>query len=125
MKKIHGQEYVSVMYPPSVGPSTGATTVAIVVSANAWPRFSGGKVSTTMACWLGCSPPPKNPCSKRNRISSSRLLEIPHRKEQTVKPRMQIVKYRFRPSTVDSQPEIVSTMPLATRYDVSAQVASS
>src|SRR6202451_4231577 len=58
-------------------------------------------------------------------MSWVRLSAVPHRNEHTVNIAMQMMKYRLRPNTSLSQPEIVSTMPLATRYDVSAQVASS
>src|SRR5882757_4927311 len=58
-------------------------------------------------------------------INWVRLLAVPQRNEQTVNIAMQMTKYRLRPSRSPSQPEIVNTMPLATRYDVSAQVASS
>src|SRR5580704_14836661 len=58
-------------------------------------------------------------------MSWSRLVAVPQRNEQTVNMAMQMTKYRLRPNISPSHPEIVSTMPLATRYDVSAQVASS
>src|SRR3984957_15800152 len=58
-------------------------------------------------------------------MSWVRLSAVPHRNEHTVNIAMQMMKYRFRPNTSLSHPEIVSTMPLATRYEVSAQVASS
>src|SRR5580698_3354534 len=58
-------------------------------------------------------------------MSWVRLSAVPHRNEHTVNIAMQMMKYRLRPNTSLSQPEIVSTMPLATRYEVSAQVASS
>src|ERR1700759_2806602 len=58
-------------------------------------------------------------------MSWVRLLAVPHRNEQTVNIAMQMMKYRLRPNTSLSQPEIVSTMPLAIRYEVSAHVASS
>ena len=47
--------------------------------------------------------------------SSPRLVDAPHRKEQAVNPAMHSRKYRLRPNTLLSQPEIVSTMPLASR----------
>src|ERR1700742_2776409 len=58
-------------------------------------------------------------------INWVRLLAVPQRNEQTVNIAMQMTKYRLRPSRSPSQPEIVNTMPLATRYEVKAQVASS
>ena len=80
------------MTPPRVGPSTGATIVAIAVTPKAAPRFSGGKVSRMIACWFGCRPPPKKPCNSRNRTSCGRLLATPHRNEHTVNIAMQIMK---------------------------------
>ncbi len=40
---------------------------------------------------------------------------MPHRKEQAVKPAMEMMKYLLRPSRSASQPDKVSTMALATR----------
>ncbi len=42
MKKIQGQEALSDMYPPRIGPTIGATTAMVAHSASAWPRFSRG-----------------------------------------------------------------------------------
>ncbi len=78
-----------------------------------------------MDCWFGCSPPPKKPCISRKQTNSDRLSLVPHRKDETVNIAMQIRKYRFRPISRPRKPEIGSTMPFATRYAVSAQVASS
>ncbi len=50
---------------------------------------------------------------------------MPHRKLATVNMAMQMTKYRLRPISRPSEPEMGSTMPLATRYEVSVQVASS
>ena len=65
---------VSVMKPPSVGPRIGATTVAIAATPKAAPRFSGGKESRMIDCWLGCSPPPKKPCNSRNTTSCAKAV---------------------------------------------------
>ena len=92
MKKIQRQVDWSVMKPPSVGPRTGATTVATAVTPNAAARLAGGNVSRMIDCWFGCRPPPKKPCSSRKTISSPRLVDIPHRNEQTVNMVMQIRK---------------------------------
>jgi hypothetical protein len=59
---------------------------------NAMPRFSGGKVSRMIACWFGCSPPPKNPCASRKMISCGRLVAIPHRNEHRPNAPMQMRK---------------------------------
>ncbi|OIQ72462.1 hypothetical protein GALL_459140 [mine drainage metagenome] len=42
MKKIHGQDTLSVIQPPSSGPITGATRVVIDHSAIARPASAGG-----------------------------------------------------------------------------------
>src|ERR1700743_804290 len=58
MKKIQRQVEWSVMMPPRVGPSTGATMVAIAVMPKAAPRLAGGNVSRVMDCLFGCKAPP-------------------------------------------------------------------
>ncbi len=42
MKKIHGQEKLSVIQPPSTGPTTGATRIVSENIASAMPAFSRG-----------------------------------------------------------------------------------
>src|SRR6266567_2198926 len=54
-----------------------------------------------------------------------RFGAIPQRKENTVKPVTDMSKMRRRPKWLASHPVIGSTMALATRYEVSTQVASS
>ena len=50
MKKTQRQVAWSVMMPPSVGPSTGATMVAMAVTPKAAARLAGGKVSRMIDC---------------------------------------------------------------------------
>ena len=83
--------------PPRVGPIVGAMMAVMPYSANAKPRFSGGKVSARMACAIGCSPPPPAPCSTRKKRRSPRLGANPQSKELTVKMPRQAMKKRFRP----------------------------
>src|SRR5271157_2939682 len=52
------------------------------------------------------------------------LGAMPQSKEATVKPAVEIRSRFFRPKWLASHPEIGMTIPLATRYEVSAQVAS-
>ena len=66
--------------------------VATAVTAKAPLRCEGLKVSRMIACWVGCRPPPNRPCRQRNTTSSDRLWASPHRKENTVKPTMQMRK---------------------------------
>ncbi len=42
MKKIQGQEALSEIYPPRIGPTIGATTAIVAQSDKAWPRCLGG-----------------------------------------------------------------------------------
>src|SRR5574337_385 len=42
MKKIHRHEYESVIQPPAIGPTIGATTVIMAMMASAIPRLSLG-----------------------------------------------------------------------------------
>ena len=78
-------------------------------------RFSGGKVSRMMACWVGCRPPPKKPCTARQSSNCGKLVERPQPSEAMVKTAMQMRKKRLRPMRRLSDPEMVSTMPLAMR----------
>src|SRR5579883_2029427 len=93
------------MYPPRVGPRIGATSTATPNRLIAGPRFSGGKVSSRTPWVDGWSPPPENPWRTRNRISSGRLVAIPHRNELAVNPARDRMKYRFRPRWFDSHPD--------------------
>ena len=91
----------------------------------ALPRSCGGKASSRTACDSGCSAPPVAPCMMRNKISVPSVGASPQRNDDTVKPTTDSISSRLRPKRVASQPVIGRMMALATRYDVSAQVASS
>ena len=77
--------------PPIVGPTVGATMTAMPYSANACGRFSGGKVSASMACSLVGMPPPPSPCRMRHTINALRLLASPHSSDATVNSATQIM----------------------------------
>src|SRR5262245_58995896 len=91
----------------------------------ALPRSCGGNASSSTACESGCSAPPVAPCSTRNRISIGSVGARPHRNDAAVKPTTDSISRRFRPNVAASQPVIGRMIALATRYDVSAHVASS
>src|SRR5688572_7501992 len=61
----------------------------------------------------------------RKMTSKARFGAAPHRNEATVNPAVDIISSRLRPKRDASQPVIGRMIALATRYDVSAQVASS
>src|SRR4030095_9129593 len=76
-------------------------------------------------CESGCSAPPVAPWMTRKITSIARLGAMPHRNDATVNPKVDIMSRRLRPNLAASQPVIGRMMALATRYDVSAHVASS
>ena len=55
------------------------------------PRFSGGKVSTSIDCSTAASPPPPAPCSTRAMIRNGRVCAIPHRPEAIVNSATEIM----------------------------------
>src|SRR5258705_11148024 len=61
------------------------------------------------------------PCSARMPISAPRLGDKPQSSEDTVKPAVQSMKKRLRPTTVEIPPEIGMATALATRYEVKTQ----
>src|SRR5205085_10179914 len=91
----------------------------------ALPRSCGSNDSSSTACDSGCSAPPVAPCRMRKKISDARFGAIPHRKDEIVNPVTESIRRRLRPNVAASQPVIGRMIALATRYDVSTQVASS
>src|SRR3954466_5138031 len=61
----------------------------------------------------------------RNTISAGRFGAKPHRNEAIVKPLVAHNSRFFRPNTLASHPVIGRMIAFATRYEVSAHVASS
>src|SRR5262245_44917583 len=89
------------------------------------PRSSGLNDSSSTACDSGCSAPPVAPCRMRKITSDGRFGANPHSTDAIVNPAVEAINNRLRPSTDASQPVSGRMMALATRYDVSAHVASS
>src|SRR6266851_4209583 len=79
IRKHHCQETLSDNQPPSVGPTTGATTTATPNSAKAWPRFAGGNKSARIDWATGTMPPPPTPCMIRNSNTAFRFAAKPSR----------------------------------------------
>src|SRR5262249_26085084 len=61
----------------------------------------------------------------RKTMSIGRVGAKPQKNEEAVKPTTDIISRRFRPKRPASQPVIGRMIALATRYEVSAHVASS
>src|SRR5215213_10268011 len=89
------------------------------------PRSSGLNDSSRTACDSGCSAPPVAPWMMRKMTSEARLGAAPHRNDASVKPAVDNISRRLRPNVDASQPVIGRMIAFATRYDVSAHVASS
>ena len=98
IRKHHCQEKLSDSQPPSVGPTTGATTTATPNTAKACPRLAGGNASARIDCATGTMPPPPTPCIMRNSNSAFRLGAKPLSSELSVKIPRQIRKKVLRPS---------------------------
>jgi hypothetical protein len=91
----------------------------------ALPRSLGGNASSSTACDSGCMTPPVAPWMMRNTISEARFGARPHSTDEPVKPITAAMMRRLRPNVLASHPVIGRMMAFATRYDVSAHVASS
>ena len=125
IRKHQRQETLSASHPPSVGPTTGATTTATPNRAKPWPRFSGGKASARIDCATGTMPPPAKPCRTRNSSIDWRLHATPHSHELIVNSTRQMRKKVLRPRRLARKLLAVRMMALATRYVVTTQDASS
>ena len=66
----------------------GAKITAKATTEKPRLRWAGSNVSSTIDCWLGCMPPPKNPCANRNSTSCGIEVAIPHRNEKPVNAAM-------------------------------------
>src|ERR1700733_10159292 len=115
IRKHQRQVRLSASQPPSVGPTTGATTTATPNSANAWPRFCGGEGSAQNDCDTGTQTPPAKPCRMRNKRSESRFQACAHRIELTLKSPRHIRKKDLRPSRLARKGLAVRLIALATR----------
>src|SRR5579871_100283 len=89
------------------------------------PRSSGGNASSSTACDNGCKHPPLAPCKIRKNTSIPSDGASPQRNDDAVNPTTDAINRFFRPKRRDNHPVIGRTIALATRYDVSAHVASS
>src|SRR5690242_10842787 len=103
----------------------GATITPRPQNPMARPRSSGLNDSSRTACDSGCRAPPVAPWMMRQMTSEARLGAAPQKNDAMVNPAVDIISSRLRPNRDASQPVIGRMMALATRYDVSAQVASS
>src|SRR5204863_3202751 len=85
MKKIQGQEKLSVIQPPSTGPTTGATRMVSEKAASAAPAFSRGYVESSSVCESGIIGPATAPCTTRKKTSIGMETARPQRNEAATK----------------------------------------
>jgi hypothetical protein len=78
-----------------------------------------------MACPIGMIGAPNRPCAMRARISASRLLDMPHMKDDTVKPSTVKNIVLRQPTRLASHPVMGVPMAVATRLSVTTQAISS
>ncbi len=123
--KHQRQERLSASHPPSVGPTTGATTTAMPKRAKACPLFCGGNESARIDWAAGTMPPPASPCRMRDMRSASRLQASAQATELKVKTARQVRKKVLRPSRRATKGLAVRLTALATRLVVTTQEASS
>jgi len=106
---------LSVIHPPRIGPTIGATITPTPKSAMAMPCSFTGKVSSKIACDKGCMPPPPKPCKTRKNIKLERFQALPQKKELMVKSETENRRYFLRPKNRASHPVIGITIAFDTR----------
>ena len=84
MKKHQCQLELSVIQPPSVGPSVGATMMPSRKIAWTIPCSSRGKIWRSVACAVESSAAPPAPWSSRQSTSSPSVVAVPHSNEATM-----------------------------------------
>ena len=79
------QEYVSVIQPPTTGPTVGASTASTpaIVVASGWSR--SGNSRKTAEKTAGISVPPEKPCTTRHAINDAKLPLIAQAIDASVK----------------------------------------
>ncbi len=83
---------MSVIQPPTVGPSVGPTITPTPKIAIAVPNSSRGNSSYRMACDVDSSAPPPNPWMMRQKTSAPSVPALPHMNDATVKSAIEPAK---------------------------------
>ncbi len=105
-KKIHSQPRLSVISPPTSGPTATAPPTVAPQTPNAVARSLPWNSWPIRASEVANIPAPPMPCSPRARLSRVGSLEMPQRNEAKVKIPKPIVKTRRRPSRSPSEPAV-------------------
>src|SRR5438105_13038835 len=105
---------VSVIQPPTVGPSVGPTITPTPKIAIAVPYSSRGNSSYRIACDVESSAPPPRPWMIRQNTSAPSAPALPHMNDAIVERAIEPAQYRRRPKYAESHTVIGSTITLAT-----------
>ena len=104
--KIHSQPRLSVINPPTSGPTATAPPTVAPHTPNAVARSLPWNSCPIRASEVANIPAPPTPCSPRARLSRVGSLEMPQRNEAKVKMPKPIVKTRRRPIRSPSEPAV-------------------
>ncbi len=111
---VQRQEMYSVRMPPSSRPIAAPPPAIAPKTPNALPRSAGSvNVVVSSAERAGASSAPKTPCSARDAISISKLVEAPPIAEAAAKPSSPTMKTRLRPKMSPMRPPSNSSEPNA------------
>src|SRR5580658_4856658 len=113
---------LSVIQPPSRGPTTGATIVVMAHTDSAAPDLAFGKLAINSDCDSGIIGPATAPCSTRNAISRPMVGARAHRNEAATNRPIDHVNRRTWPKRRVNHPVSGSEMALATPKEVMTQV---
>ncbi|MNR34107.1 hypothetical protein D3C85_1518470 [compost metagenome] len=115
MKNSQCHEKWSVIQPPTVGPSVGASEASAPTVAAAITRCGPLKNAKAVVNTIGIIEPPRKPCSARNAIMLWMSHAMPHSRLVTVKPAAEAANSQRVDITRESQPDSGMTIISAIR----------
>src|SRR6478735_2967467 len=104
-KNSHCHDQWSVIQPPSVGPSVGASEAIAPIDEAAMTRCLLSKKTNAMVNTIGIIEPPRKPCSARNAIMLWMSQANPHNRLAMVKPIAEAENSQRVENTRESQPD--------------------
>src|SRR3981189_3639742 len=117
MKNSQCHDSASVMNPPTVGPTVGASVATRpMIGPTIW-NFERGNTVQADANPVGIMPAPRNPWIGRQRIICSIDEANPHRKLAMVKPAAEIANSNRVPSARDRNPDNGIAITSAIKYE--------
>ena len=95
---------MSVIHPPSTGPTTGAIRLVMVQMVSAAGALLCGKLDSSSDCDNGTIGPATAPCKMRNAMRAPMFGAIPHKSEASVNRNTLVRNTRTGPKRWASQP---------------------